>query len=214
MAVIGDTRVVGIVSRTGWIVVLGSIWAIGYFTIGARTHPGPGLDPSTAVDAWIPFVGWAVWPYLLGIVGIVLPVAIVRSSGLFIRTAVAYAIVIAASFVCFVLLPTNAAALRQHAYTAGLDPLTVRTIGLVYAIDPPTNMLPSLHVSLATLAALSVSREYATFQPWALGGWLILSASVCLVKQHSAIDALTGALLGVAAFIVAGIIAAHADIPG
>jgi len=205
MEVADDTRVVGLVSRAGCAVVLGATWAIGYFTIGGRTHPTPCFDPSTPVDTWIPFVGWAVWPYLLGIAGIVLPVGVIRLSSLFIRTAVGYAFVITASFLSFVLLPTNAAGLRQHASTVGLDPLTAWVIGLVYAIDPPTNLLPSLHVSLATLAVLAISSAYPALRPWAYASWLTLAASVCAVKQHSVVDALSGALLARAAFELAGL---------
>jgi hypothetical protein len=199
-----DTRVVRIVSRVGWSVALGAIWAIGYFTLGARTRQAPTFDPSTALDAWIPFVGWAVWPYLLGIVGIALPASLIRSRGLFLRAAVAYAMVIVLSFLVYLLLPTDAVSLRQYPSTSRLDSLTAWAIYTLYAIDPPTNLLPSLHVSLGTLSALTLSKEHAAYRPLAYVGWAILAASVCGVKQHSALDALSGTLLALAAFSVAG----------
>jgi membrane-associated phospholipid phosphatase len=198
-----DIRGVRFVSRIIFPVLLGTAWAIGYFSIGVWTHQSRLFDPSTTLDACIPFVGWAVWPYLLGLVGLVLPAVIIQSRALFLRTVVAYATVMTLSFSVFILLPTDAAKLRLHASTFYLDSPTAWAVGTLYAIDPPTNMLPSLHVSLATAAALAVSEEYAGYRTLTFVGWAILAASVCAVKQHSVLDVLSGTILGLISFRVA-----------
>ena len=202
-----EARAVPLVTRAACTVGLSAIWAAGYFTLGGRTLRGPAFDPSSALDAWIPFTGWAVWPYLLSIVGIALPAGLIRSPGLFLRTAAAYAIVIALSFVCFLLLPTDAATLRQYVTTSSLDLLSAWAIDTLHAIDPPTNLLPSLHVSLATLSTLALAKEYTAYRPLAYVGLAVLAASVCAVKQHFILDALSGIVLALAAFSVAGLLA-------
>jgi PAP2 superfamily protein len=197
-------RAVRLVTRAGWAVGLGAIWGVGYFAIGARTRQTSAFNPSIVLDAWIPFIGWAIWPYLLGIVGIALPAALIRKPGVFLRTAAAYGIVISLSFLCFYLLPTNAENLRQHASTSCLDALTGWAIGMLYAIDPATNLFPSLHVSLGTLSALALAKEYVAYGRLVYLGWALVSASVCAVKQHAILDVLSGTILALAAFGVAG----------
>ena len=141
---------------------------------------------------------------LAGIFGIALPACLIHSPRLFLRTAVAYAIVIALSFLCFFFLPADAANLRQYASTSGLNSLTAWTINTLHAFDPPTNLVPSLHVSLAMLSAMALSKEYIACRSLAYVGWAIMVASVCAVKQHSIIDAVSATILALAAFEVAG----------
>jgi PAP2 superfamily len=199
-----DARTINFITRVSWTIGLGAVWAVGYFIIGNLTPRAAAFDPSVMLDAWIPFVGWAIWPYLLGIVGIASPACLIHSPGLFFRIAVAFAMVIALSFLCFLLLPTDATNLRQHASTSGLDSPTAWAINTLHAIDPPTDLLPSLHVSLATLAAIAFTKEYAAYRTLTYVGWAIMAACVCAVKQHSIIDAVSGVILALAAFEIAG----------
>jgi hypothetical protein len=200
----GEIRGVGVGGRFSSVILLAGVWAIGYFFLGARPQQTSAFDPSTALDLWIPFAGWVVWPYLLSIAGILLPAALVRSRELFSRTAVAYALAILLSFLVFYLLPTDATSLRSQAVTCRCGSLTDWAIDTLYAIDPPTNLLPSLHVSLATLAALAVSKEDSAYRPFAWIGWGFLVVSVCILKQHAVLDALSGMLLALFAFRVTG----------
>jgi len=54
----------------------------------------------------------------------------------------------------------------------------------VWAIDPPFNTFPSLHVSLATLAALVVWQHDPRLGRWMALGATVLTLSTFLVKQH------------------------------
>jgi hypothetical protein len=171
---------------------LGAFWALGYFWLGARTQTVQAFDPSIPIDALIPFVGWAVWPYLLGIACIGLPALLIRSPALFRETAIAYAIVIGLSFLCFFLAPTEADSLRSQIVLAGLDYYTATTVSILHAVDPAANLTPSLHVSLATVASFALAREYRAMQVVTAGLLVIGVGSVFLLKQHTIVDALAG----------------------
>lgn len=181
-------------TRLAWSVGLAGFWALGYFMAGVWLHPAPIFNPSSALDAAIPFAGLALWPYLFGIVWMGMPAVLLRSPALFRHTAYSYALLITFSIVCFVLVPAGAPELRAQASTTGLDPLTAWTLRHLHAIDPPRNLLPSLHVSLAALAACALARHDAR---WRLPAALVLAtivASVCLSKQHTVADAAAGLL--------------------
>lgn len=181
-------------TRLAWSVGLAGFWALGYFAAGVWLHPAPVFNPSTPLDAAIPFAGLALWPYLCAIVWMAMPAVLLQSPAQFRRTARSYALLIAFSILCFVLLPAEAPELRRQASAAGLDPLTAWALLRLHAIDPPRNLLPSLHVSLAALAACALARANTR---WRLPGALVLAmivASVCLSKQHTVADALAGLL--------------------
>lgn len=183
---------------------LGAFWALGYFTFGAWAQTARTFDPSISLDASIPFVGWAIWPYLFGFVWIALPAGAIRSPELFRRTAVAYALVITLSFLCFVLVPAEAISLRDHASTNGLDRLTAWAVYTLHTFDPPTNLLPSLHVSLATVATFALARQYPAWQAPAFGLLMMVIVSVCISKQHTIVDAVAGLIVALAAFNLSG----------
>lgn len=179
-------------TRAACSVGLGAFWALGYFLLGARALTVRTFDPSIPLDALIPFVGWAVWPYLLGVAAIGLPAVLIRSPALFRETAIAYAIVIGLSLLCFYLAPTEADSLRLQAAMAGLDDYTAVALSMLHAIDPATNLVPSLHVALASLAACALAREYPAMQAGVTGLLVIMIASVFMLKQHTIADALAG----------------------
>lgn len=188
---------------------LGAFWALGYFTLGTWAQTSGTFDPSFALDTLIPFAGWAVWPYLLGMAWIALPAALIRSPLLFRQTAQAYALVMVLSFVCFVLVPAEAAGLRGQASTIGLDALTAWAVRTLHSVDPGTNLLPSLHVSLATIAACALLPQ---FPEWRMMIWSLLVVvvmSVLVLKQHTIVDAVAGLIAAFAAYSLAERFNAH-----
>ncbi len=144
-----------LVSRIACGTVLGGVWAAGYF--GIAWHVAPVADLTTALDTAIPFVGWTVWAYLAGLPWIVAPLAVVREPGLFRRAACAYAIAIGTGFLCFTTLQTEAPALRAQSVPDGLGCTTSWALRTLHRADAPVNLLPSLHVTLAWLAAWALA---------------------------------------------------------
>jgi membrane-associated phospholipid phosphatase len=66
---------------------------------------------------------------------------------------------------------------------------------VLYALDPPYNLCPSLHVSIAVLAAMSMSRALGRRAPLSSLAAAVVAVSTCLVKQHFLIDVFAGAAL-------------------
>lgn len=177
------------------------MWALGYFGIGARAGPG-AFDPSTALDAAIPFAGWAVWIYLGALVWIGLP-ALLLGPALFRRAALAYAVAIATALVCFALLPSTAPLLRAQASPAGQPLATAWALAALHRIDPPTNLLPSLHMALACLASIALAQQHPRWRTACWAALACIGLAVCLSKQHALADAAAGLLAGAASWAVA-----------
>ncbi len=171
---------------------------LGYFGVGwLAIDPAYARSLATPLDAAIPFVldsvvvYWSILPMGL------LPIFAVREPSLFRRIALAYAIAITVSLAIFVAYPVTSAGLR-------VDPASFADAGfagwllrLLYTLDPPLNLFPSLHLALATLAALAAWRVSRGLGAAALLWTACIAASVCTTKQHFAVDALAGVALAV-----------------
>jgi hypothetical protein len=190
--------------RAGSVVLLVGYFLLAYFPLAQRAVAGPSVDTFSTWDAAIPFYPAAVWPYLLALPGLTLPLWLIARRSLFERTFVTAVLVMTVSYLMFFAFPTSS---RHLLSTAGLD-LSGPSgwlIGLLLRLDPPGNLAPSLHVSLATVALLSLSREQrGLVQMLVLAGYCAVVSSVCLLKQHYLIDALTGAALGSLLFQLTG----------
>ncbi|MFQ5417881.1 MAG: phosphatase PAP2 family protein [Myxococcota bacterium] len=167
-----------------------------YFAIGWSTDPATGRSLASAVDARIPFVPDTVFLYGGVYTGVLLPLFLIRCPELFRRVAAAYALLIAISMVCFALFPVSAIGLRAD--LGALDSSRFATWGLrlVYALDPPVNLFPSVHVAVATLAACACWKARRSFGALACVWAVLIAISACTTKQHFAVDALAGVGLG------------------
>jgi membrane-associated phospholipid phosphatase len=124
-----------------------------------------------------------------------LPLFLVRCPDLYRRTLVAYTLAIAASLVVFVVVPVTSTGLRIDPGT--LDPRRFASwaVALVYRVDPPYNLFPSLHLSIALLAAGAAWKAKRAYGVAALAGGALIAVSICTVKQHFVLDAAGAAAL-------------------
>lgn len=176
----------------GWFALVAAFFGGGYYALAALTTGAPARDLTTPLDGSVPFsAGWvliyaAVYPMAT------LPLFVVRDADLLRRVARAYLVVIAVSFVCFAAFPISAVPLRTG--VPPLDPERFLEWGtrLLYRLDPPRNLMPSLHVALATLAVVGSARANPRF---AWGGAVVLTVigiAVVGLRQHYAVDVLAG----------------------
>lgn len=175
---------------------LALLWVVGYFAVGLSRDSAQAFDLNTPFDDLIPFAAASIWIYVWVFPAALMPLFVVRCPRLFRLTAAAYGIAIAVSLVCFALLPVTSQRLR--APRSALDPGQASDwlVALVYAVDPPYNLFPSLHLSIAALAALSVwsaSRRYGVI---AFVAVILVGVSVCTAKQHFVLDVLGGLAIG------------------
>ena len=175
------------------------LFLLGYFGLDLGRAIRPARELSTRLDGWLPFVPGAVWIYATAYPMAFAPLLVLRDPRLYRRTVAALAAVIAVSLVCFALFPVSTAALRPDAAALATPGFTAWTLRKLYALDPPRNAFPSLHLAIGTVIALPAGRGDRLLR---LAGtaWLVaLALSASLVKQHFVADTVAGLLLGVAA---------------
>lgn len=171
-----------------------SLFVGGYFLIAWAVDPCAARSLRTPLDDRIPFVPESVFVYLVVYPGALFPVFVVRSAPLLRRVATSYALTILLAFACFLALPVTSVGLRAGLEGLG-DGFAVWAVRMLYALDPPTNLFPSLHLALVTLAVLSARKAGALY-----GGapFLVVagvSVSICTVKQHFWLDGVAGLAL-------------------
>ncbi|HEX6852012.1 MAG TPA: phosphatase PAP2 family protein [Candidatus Polarisedimenticolaceae bacterium] len=195
-----------------WTLAVAAFFVGGYFGVGLSAAPSAARELGTALDAAIPFVPWTVWIYLAVFPMAFLPLFVVRSRALFTRTMVAYAAVMAVSFVVFATYPVTSRGLR--AGPAALDPSAFSewAVGVLYRLDPPVNLFPSLHLSVAGLAAFAAWEARRVYGAFAFAAAAAIGVSICTVKQHFVVDGVAGAALAVAAW--AAFLRGHRADPG
>ncbi len=204
-----DTRGVPLASLRATVlwrtaVALGILIAMitGYDVIGRIIDPHVARELRTPFDDAIPFLPWTVWLYSWVYTSSLYPAFVVRNEQLFLRVVAAYLLVIAASLGTFIAMPVSSAALRPDVSLLDVHTLDGWGVRLTYFVDPPYNLFPSLHLSMATLAALSAG---AARPRW---GWLAspivaaIAITICTMKQHFIVDGVAGLLLATAAWAV------------
>jgi membrane-associated phospholipid phosphatase len=172
-----------------------AFYTAGYFGVGLSTDPTKTDELATPADGLIPFIASSVWVYL-GVFPIAFaPVFLVKSPLLFRRAALAYVMAIAVSLICFRAFPVSATKLRAAPSVLDVGEPSEWVVSLLYCIDPPYNLFPSLHVSIAFLAAYST---WKASRGWGAALFVtagLISVAVCTVKQHFLLDVLGGLAL-------------------
>ena len=144
-------------------------------------------------DKYIPFCEGFIVPYLLWFpyVALVITWFFFKEdrAGYYQLTAFLYAGM--TLFLVFCTLYPNGLNLRPQVIPR--DNIFVDMVRAIWAVDTPTNVLPSLHVYNSVVCCAAVFRsEKLKRHPLVLGGTLILTLSICLatmfLKQHSVID--------------------------
>ena len=174
--------------------------------------PKRARDLGTSLDARIPFVAGSVWVYLSVFPASLLPLFVVRSKHLFRRTILAYGIAIAASLCAFAALPVTSAGLRMDRSTLDVSRFSPWAVSVLYGVDPPFNLFPSLHLSIAALAGLSAWKARRAYGAAAFFGVALIGASICTVKQHYIVDGVGGVAL--AALVHVFVLRPYAPQPG
>jgi membrane-associated phospholipid phosphatase len=139
----------------------------------------------------IPFVPGMIYAYLSINVLFVLPLFVMDARGMrLLARRIAWAIVL--SGVVFLLLPARLGFTRP-AEVPGYEAV----YALLYALDAPHNLVPSLHVAYSALIIASLCTPRAARWVQALlWGWLgLVAVAVVLVHQHHLADVAGGVLV-------------------
>jgi membrane-associated phospholipid phosphatase len=197
----GWLREVGARLSSHWVIKLAGLTAFftaffaAYFWI--LNHPQFPVTtvPLIFIDRMIPFQPGALPLYLSLWFYVILAPALLRFGRELVSYTVAATLLSAAGFLVFVVWPTAVP-------TALVDPSQLPELSRLKAVDATGNAFPSLHVAFAVFTALWIARLLGELRT---GSWLrafnwvwcaAIVYSTMAIRQHVALDALSGALLG------------------
>lgn len=164
-------------------------WWVGY-------HTQPAVATSGRLDACIPFLPYALVPYLC-FFGVI-PFAVSRLDARGFRVCAAAGLMAAAiALLAFALWPTSV----QRPSPLGIECHALRTAYVeLQRLDAPGNCCPSLHVAVCTVV-WSASWRHGRGKVTLLNAILIaIVVSTVLTKQHSCADLAAGVALGTLAW--------------
>jgi membrane-associated phospholipid phosphatase len=169
-----------------------------YFLV-QRRHRGEPTEFRSTIEGLIPFrPGW-VWIYS----GLYYPVIVslvftIDSFAQFNYTAFSFILLLAMQIVLFFFFPVKIPEYwRNYDRTASLS---TRFLALVHSYDGLPNSIPSMHVSVSTLAALhlcqNLAHDIGYLAQLAFLFPILIAISSLFTKQHYIVDLPPGALLG------------------
>ncbi len=175
------------------------IYLIGFFWVESYVPSDSQYWVShTPLDDLIPFVEAFVIPYCLWFPFMILTglYLMFYDAPAFSRYMLAIAISFTASIVFFVFFP-NGQNLRPATFAH--DNLFTRVIGLIYAADTNTNVLPSIHVVGSVLVVFALfdtkrlkARRFLWIKAAAILLAVLITAATVFIKQHSMLDIYAG----------------------
>ncbi|MGN0335816.1 MAG: phosphoesterase [Lachnospiraceae bacterium] len=150
-------------------------------------------------DAWIPFCEYFIVPYVLWYLfvgGTVLYLGLFQEDSSEYFRLIHILMLGMAAFLAISLLYPNALRLRPQLEG---DSIFIRMVEILYRVDTPTNVLPSLHVYNTVACQMAILRNRpCRSNRWITAGTCTLSVLIILstmfLKQHSIVD-VTAALL-------------------
>jgi membrane-associated phospholipid phosphatase len=161
----------------------------------------PVLVPALEVDRLIPFNPEWIWIYFFTYFFALSPVFFLEVKKIGPRYGRPFVTISIFSAIVFFLFPTT---IDRSLYPFNANEnWSTWALAILRGIDQPTNCVPSLHVSLSFLAAITWSNEFKGFKkilPWLI--FLAISFSTMATKQHYFWDVLTGAFVGLIAFLL------------
>jgi membrane-associated phospholipid phosphatase len=171
------------------------LFFIAYFHILRHPAYPVTLMPLTALDHWIGFQPLALFPY----VSLWLYVGFAPALQLTFRELLVYGLWISA------LCATGLTVF--HFWPTAVPPRLMDVSGfpgftLLQGVDAPGNACPSMHVAVAIFSAICLHdllehiRAPATLRLLNIAWFVAIAYSTMAIKQHVALDAAAGALLG------------------
>jgi len=157
-----------------------------------RNGTRPPRELGFTVDHKIPYrPGW-VWVYSFLYYPVILYINLVLATpGEFTRVAFSFLMLLAFQVVCFLGFPVTT---PEHWRSInGRRNWSERFLAFVQRFDARSNSFPSMHTSVAMLAALHLHPHVGT---WAWSFPVLIGLSCLFTKQHYVVDVPAGAALG------------------
>jgi len=169
-----------------------AFWAVLYFAVG-RWNLGRPASVIVWDPVWhFPKISAFVIPYLSAFAMPFLVLATMRDRRTFRRFSLIGAATFVVSSAFFAAWPLTI--LRYQTGTGLFD----RMLEWLYLVDKPTNLFPSLHVSMAFLFAKAVAYVRPKWNPWMVGWATLVAASTLFIRQHYLVDVIGGIIMAYA----------------
>ncbi len=176
-----------------WAAIGYAVFCVLYLLTGNLHLRSPRTLTPLRLDELIPFTDWTIWIYHSQFFFLIFNIHAIKRAENLNRTFYAMALASLLSFMIFILYPTT---LPRSLSTQ--DGLSTKAFEFLYSIDSPANCFPSLHVSLACLAATGVLSERKKISALVIIWALLITLSTMTTKQHYFVDIIGG--LAVAIF--------------
>jgi membrane-associated phospholipid phosphatase len=163
-----------------------------YFFSGHIQLYAPKQLGLSLIDKKIPFIPGSIWVYNSQLLFLFLALWICNDT--LKRTLIYYSMLLATSiaFVIFLLIPTELP--HQNINFYGINGLLWH---FLYLTDTPTNCFPSLHVTLAILAACALATKNEYWRVIAPLWAVCICISTLTTKQHYLVDISGGVVLSI-----------------
>jgi len=175
--------------------LLFALASLGYFIVGILTSEPRARSLHTSFDDLIPFLPQTSYLYACAYTIIFYPAFIIRCQCLFRCFILAIGIMTTACFACWVAFPVASTSFRIDLNQISRSTFYGWGIWLVYTLDPPVNLFPSLHVAGAVMVGL-VAKQVRAAYCWVIMPMIVgICVSTFTIKQHYLIDGLAGILI-------------------
>lgn len=176
----------------------------GLMYLGAGNFPVRPIYPAprTLMDEYVRFIPWTITIYLSQFIFLFVAYWQAKSHKILNQVFYGYLVATLIATIVFMLYPSRVS--QTSVNLMHQSQLYTLLFDFLYAIDTPNNCLPSLHTTLALLAAYSFRASTIKFVLafcWALA----IIVSTLTTYQHTILDVLAGVVL----FIVAQYICEH-----
>ncbi len=175
------------------LMVLGCcFFAFIYLVMGSNPLREPFLAPLCILDSYIPWLPFSVLVYFSQFVFLLLGVIYAPNQHIATITYYSYLLAILLGGCVFVFYPTF---LTRLTFSEQIHPVIEGLYRFLYAIDIPNNCFPSLHTTLALIAASSLRARSFVWQIVASLWSTAIILSTLTTKQHCVLDVVAGMLL-------------------
>lgn len=160
----------------------------------------PTPVPLLAIDSMIGFSATWVWAYVSYYLLLIIPYFATDDEDLMNQMIYSYVASAGASALFFLFFPTILPREMYPTAEAG-DFMSVLALDVIRLIDNSVNCFPSEHVTLTTIAALTLIRANRRWVWIALPWALAIYYSTVATKQHYALDVIGGIFFGLGFFM-------------
>jgi hypothetical protein len=172
-----------------------------YLLINAHPTREPALLPVTALDQWVGWHAWTIWPYwLLLCINPFLALGL-RHKALMLATLRAYVIAMALNMLVWLAWPTG---IVRHALPEDLGGATRAAWDLLYALDEPYTCFPSGHITIPVVVMFAFVAQHPRARRW-IWAVALLFPTIVTTGQHYALDLAGGAATALIGLRLAGV---------